>query len=168
MGNTTFSINGNVLSMERVFSGSVDEVWDAWSDPDVFASWWGPRGWETTVKKHNFETGGELLYGMKCVDESQGEWYGQESWGKMVFDEVNPKMDFTYTDYFCSSEGEIDDSMPASKAVNSLLEDGEKTRFRSVVTYETEAALQQVMAMGMEAGIDQTFDRLEDLLHQSA
>lgn len=50
-------------------------------------SWFGTKGWPLTVCNIDFRPGGVWHYCMKCVDESQ-EYFGQESWGRAVFNEI--------------------------------------------------------------------------------
>ncbi|MGH7196654.1 MAG: SRPBCC domain-containing protein [Candidatus Saccharimonadales bacterium] len=164
MNQTKLTHTSNVLTLERTINAPKDKVWEAWTNPDVFAKWWGPRGWETTVKHMDFNPGGYLLYGMKCVDENQGEWYGQESWGKMEYEAIDPQASFTYTDYFTDENGKVTEGMPAAKATVAFEEVDGKTKMTNVTTYPTEAELTKVLEMGMEEGIKQTIDRLEELL----
>lgn len=164
MNETTLTKNGTTLTLERTINAPKDKVWQAYSDPELFVQWWGPEGWSTRVKQFDFQAGGSVLYGMKCEDEAQAEWYGQESWGKFEFGAVSPTDSFSYTDYFCDEDGTATDGMPATKTVLRLEELDGKTKIVSVSEYDSEAALQQVLDMGMEEGIKQTFNRLETLL----
>jgi uncharacterized protein YndB with AHSA1/START domain len=160
MSETQLTKEGNVLLIERTINASRDKVWDAYTTPELFAKWWGPNGWDTVVPHMDFAPGGYMLYGMKCNDESQGEWYGQTSWGKMVYETIEPKTSFTYVDYFCDAEGNVDEAMPQTTITMMFEEIDGTTRMTSKGVYANEAALDQVMAMGMEPGIRQTIDRL--------
>ena len=33
------------LFIERKFSAPIDEVWEAWTDPEILVQWFGPRDW---------------------------------------------------------------------------------------------------------------------------
>ncbi len=164
MSDMKFTVEGNTLKIERTFDASKQSIWAAWADPALFAQWWGPRGWSTTVKEHSFTDGGTLLYGMKCEDEAQGEWYGQESWGKMIFEDVKPYDSFGYTDFFTDNEGTVTEGMPSTKVTNELIEVENGVRFVSIGYYKTPEDLETVMKMGMEEGVRQTWDRLEEML----
>lgn len=161
---TTLTTDGNKLILTRVFSAPKERVWEAWADPELFAQWWGPNGWHTTVAHHDFQKGGYLLYGMKCEDENQGEWYGQESWGKMEFNEVTPKESFCYTDFFTDNQGIVNNEMPSVRTDNTLETVDGGTKFTSIGYYKTAEDLKTVLEMGMEEGIKQTWDRLHVLL----
>lgn len=152
------------LTVERVFDAPRERVWAAYADPEKLAKWWGPRGWETTIKSFDFRPGGEWHYCMKCVDEKQGEFYGQESWGKAVYGEIDEPNIITYTDYFSDAEGNINTEMPASTAIMEFFEEAGKTRLVVRSVFETSEGLQQVLDMGVVEGLTQTLDRLEEFV----
>lgn len=165
MGKTTFDKNLDTgeLTISRIVNAPVEKVWEAFTTAEVFEKWWGPRGWRTRVKELSMKPGGQLLYGMKCVDEAQGEWYGKESWGKMVFEEINPPNEFSYTDYFCDENGDVDENMPSTKA-NVKFEAVENgTKIINTNVYKSGEDLKKVVDMGMEQGVEETWDRLEEL-----
>lgn len=164
MNETIFHVDGNKLIIERTFSASKELVWDAWENPEVFCKWWGPHGWTTRVKESEFKAGGNRLYGMRCEDVNQVDWYGKESWGKMSFQTVTPKDAFTYTDYFTDEQGNVTEGMPVVRTENTLETVDGGTKFTSTGYYNSEEDLKTVIDMGMEAGIKQTWDRLESLI----
>ena len=157
-------VEGAILTLERTFDAPRQKVWDAFTKPELFSKWWGPRGWNTEVQEFNFVEGGVNHYGMKCEDEAQGEWYGKYSWGKMVFANIIPMDSFDYVDYFADENAVVQDGMPVSTTAMRFMEEGDKTRVVSVTTFESEEALKAVMDMGMIEGITQTWDRLGELL----
>jgi uncharacterized protein YndB with AHSA1/START domain len=164
MSKTTVTKDGKNLIIETLVSAPKDKVWKAYTTPALFSKWWGPKGWTTTVKHMEFKPGGYLLYGMKCEDKNQTDWYGKYSWGRSNYETITPNDNFTYTDYFCDENGNVTEGMPATKIDLSFEEVDGKTKVTSVGTYETEEGLATVLEMGMEEGIKQTLDRLGDLL----
>lgn len=101
---------------------------------------------------------------MKCVDQSQGKYYGMESWGKAIYKTIVESERIDYTDYFSDADGKTNDSMPSTDVVMTLTNVGGKTKLISRGTYVSAEALKTVMDMGMLEGISQTWDRLEELL----
>ncbi len=55
------------LSLERTFDAPRNLVWEAWTQPEHIAAWWGP-GMETEVVEHDFKVGGCWQYIMKTSD----------------------------------------------------------------------------------------------------
>lgn len=121
-------LESKTLTIECVVNAPKEKVWRAYSDKEWFEKWWGPEGWDTTAKEHDFRPGGRIHYGMKCVDESQGEWFGQESWGIMEIESIDELNAFSAKDYFSDSEGVINTEMPTQRFEVELVDEGGKTR----------------------------------------
>ena len=68
---TTNATGNRVLSLERTFSAPIKLVWEAWTQPEHIAQWWGPKGMETEVLQHDFKAGGAWKYSMKMPDGSE-------------------------------------------------------------------------------------------------
>ena len=46
--------SSNELKLKRVYDAPVKMVWDAWTDPEKAAQWWGPRGFTITTHSKDF------------------------------------------------------------------------------------------------------------------
>ncbi|MFE0558790.1 SRPBCC domain-containing protein [Paenibacillus sp. NPDC058910] len=157
-------VEGQVLVLERVFNAPRELVFKVFTDGEHLKQWWGPRGWEVTVSKMDFRPGGSWHYCMKCLDKKQGDFYGMESWGESVYQEIEEPEKIVYIDYFSDAEGNIAEGMPATTVTMSFEEQDGKTKLISRAVYESPEALKTVLDMGMEEGITQTWDRLEEYL----
>lgn len=166
MSKTKFTIaeNKRTLIVERTFEAPKDRVWEAYTNPAILCRWWGPKGWTTEIKHMEFKEGGYWHYGMKCMDEAQGDWFGKTSWGKGIFGKITPKDAFAYTDLFCDEEGTPLPNMPTSRTLLTFTEEGGRTKLTCTTEYENAESLAQVLAMGMEEGFTQTLDNLEEVL----
>lgn len=167
MTETTFTVaeDNRTLVVEHMFAAPRSKVWAAWTTPELFAKWWGPRGWSTEVKHMDFQPGGYLLYGMKCEDPRQTDWYGKYSWGKSVYNQIDAEKSFAYTDYFSNENGVETPDMPVMQIQVTFEDVDAGTRVISTSVFESSDALQQVLDMGMEDGLRQTWDRLEELVN---
>jgi len=154
------------LILERVFDNPREVVWGAWSNGDSVAQWWGPHGWETTNKQFDFKPGGVWHYGMKCVDENQKEWFGQVSWGKAIFGEINAPDSFTWTDEFADEQGNSMPGMPVSHVTMQFSDEDGKTKVTSTTKFDSDEAYEQVLSMGVEEGVKETWDRLAEFLER--
>lgn len=166
MSEFKISINNetNEFIAERTFDAPRDRVWNAFADAEKLAKWWGPRGWETTIKTFDFTPGGTWLYGMKCVDQNQGEFYGQESWGKAIYEQIDEPNKIVYRDYFADAEGVINESMPAGLTTMEFTDEGDQTRVITRTKYDKPEELKAVTGMGMEQGFRETWDRLAEFV----
>lgn len=166
MSESTFTILDDKMTLvvERTFQAERSKVWAAYTTADLLEKWWGPTGWETEVKEMEFRDGGHWLYCMVCKDKNQGEWFGQSSCGKGVYDSISPEDSFAYTDYFTDENGVETPGMPSSRTVLHFIESNGSTTITSTSIFESPEALKQVIEMGMKEGFDQTWDRLEAFL----
>lgn len=140
-----------------------EKVWRAYADKEWFERWWGPEGWVTTTKEFDFVSGGRVHYGMKCVDENQGEWFNQESWGLMALESVDAPNKFEYIDYFSDADGTLNQELPALKIVNEFIEENGKTRVVSTCYADNAEQIEELIKMGMIEGYKSQLNRIEVL-----
>lgn len=81
----------------------------------------------------------------------------------MVFDNIDEPNEFVYTDYFCDENGVINEQMPVVNNNMKFTEVDGKTRITSIEKYANAKDLQAV-DMGMEQGLKETWDWLEEFL----
>ncbi|UOQ46707.1 SRPBCC domain-containing protein [Gracilibacillus caseinilyticus] len=159
-------VNEKVLVLERIFHAPQDLVFQMFKEADHLKHWWGPAGWELPVCHVDFRNGGSWHYCMKCVDRNQGDFYGMESWGKVIYKKIIEPETIIYTDYFSDAEGTIDETMPSSEITLEFIDIGNgQTKLVNHAEYVSAEALQKVMDMGMLQGITETWDRLEERLN---
>lgn len=159
----TKDLENKKLVVEFTAKAPKDKVWQAYADKALFEKWWGPEGWETTTKEFNLQPGGKIHYGMKCVDETQGEWFGQTSWGVMEIIEVHPTDSFTYTDYFSDEDGTLNTQMPALKVTNEFIEENGTTKIISTSFADNAEQIEQLINMGMIEGFSSQLNKLDAL-----
>jgi uncharacterized protein YndB with AHSA1/START domain len=159
----TKDLESKKLIVEYVANGPKEKVWQAYTEKELFEKWWGPEGWETTTKEFNFNPGGRVHYGMKCIDENQGDWFGQTSWGVMEIQDVQAIDSFTYLDYFSDEEGALNKEMPALKVTNEFVEEDGKTRIISTSFADSADQIEQLINMGMIEGFTSQLNKLDQL-----
>ena len=80
----TSKSKSNELKISRVYDAPVQAVWDAWTDPEQVARWWGPRGFSITTHSKDLRPGGNLqgastlsmqLAGSLWLDRSDRTWH---------------------------------------------------------------------------------------------
>lgn len=160
----TKDLENKKLIIEYVANGPIEKVWQAYTDKDTFEKWWGPEGWETTAKEFDFKPGGRVHYGMKCVDERQGEWFGQTSWGVMDIQSVDLSKSFTYKDYFSDDQGVLNTEMPAILVANEFVEEDGKTKITSTSLADSAEQIEELIKMGMVEGFSSQLNKLDQML----
>ncbi|TCS92610.1 SRPBCC domain-containing protein [Hazenella coriacea] len=157
-------VEGRELILERVFDAPRELVFKAFSEAEHLKHWWGPRGWTLTVCNIDFRPGGIWHYCMKCIDENQGDFYGNESWGKAIYKEIVEAEKIAYVDSFSDAECNEVEGMPECEITMTFVEHEGKTKLVCRTQYASAEALKTVLDMGMEQGITETWDRLAEHL----
>lgn len=62
---------GSMITIERTYDASLDEVWALWTTRDGIEAWWGPEGFSVKVHAIDLRPGGELRYAMTARDPDQ-------------------------------------------------------------------------------------------------
>lgn len=160
----TKDLDNKTLIIEQTFDVPKEALWHAYADRAQFETWWGPVGWETNVKEFDFQPGGRIHYGMTCVDESQGEWFGRESWGLMEITSIDEPNSFTGRDYFSDADGTINENMPPQNFVVEFVDDDGKTRMVNRSIVGSIEQLEELIKMGMVEGFSSQLEKLEKLV----
>jgi len=84
------------ISLQRSFRAALDLVWEMWTSKEGIESWWGPPGFEVTVKRIELRVGGALEYVMTAVGADQVAFMKQHNQPlsmtlKARYTLVNPK-----------------------------------------------------------------------------
>lgn len=64
-------IEKRTLTIKRTFNAPLQLVWEAWTQPEHIANWWGPHGMKTNIRKHDFTEGGEWEFSMTMPDGNE-------------------------------------------------------------------------------------------------
>lgn len=145
------------IKIVRRFSGSRDLLWAMWTQAEHLQHWWGPQGWTTPVCQVDFRPGGIWFY---CMQDPAGNRYC----GKMIYGEIEAPRRFTGTDVFTDEDGKLAETMPQAHTSFDFAADGDETILTNVSRYASREQRDQVIDMGVEAGVRETLDCLDDYL----
>ncbi|MEO5952019.1 MAG: SRPBCC domain-containing protein, partial [Chloroflexia bacterium] len=118
----------------------------------------------TTVKQMDVKPGGVWLY---CMYSPEYMPDGSGACGKSVYTEVLEPEKLVYNDYFTDEVGKVNETMPVLLVTVLFTAQSNKTKVTSIAEFESPEDLEKVKAMGMEQGVTETWDRLEELLAQA-
>jgi uncharacterized protein YndB with AHSA1/START domain len=135
----------------REFDAPPEKVFRAHTDPQLVVQWLGPRGMEMRVDHYDCRTGGSYRY----VHTSDGEEYGFHG----SFHEVRPNELIVQTFTF---EG-FPDGVALEKLVLEDIGDG-RTRLTATSLVDSFAGRDAFVASGMEVGVNEGYERLDELL----
>lgn len=153
-------LTARTFTIERVFNAPREKVFAAFTACEHLMQWWGPHEWPISHCDMDFRVGGSWHYALRETAT------GNESWGLMLFDEINAPEFIRYRDVFSDADRAINPSLPETAATLEFYAEGEKTRVVSRSAYASEDALKQVLDMGMEQGLQETWDRLDTYVSQ--
>ncbi|MBA2478456.1 MAG: SRPBCC family protein [Sporichthyaceae bacterium] len=140
-----------IVEIVREFDAPPEQVFRAHVDRDLFTQWIGPRDIDMRVEQWDARTGGSYRYVHGRGDEEFG-FYGS-------FHEVRPNERIVQTFGF--------DGWPDAVSLEILtLEDlgSGRTRLRGQSIVESIEARDAMLASGMESGVVQGYEKLDDLL----
>jgi uncharacterized protein YndB with AHSA1/START domain len=68
MSETPANIKERQIVTTRVFDAPVENVFTAWSNPELLKRWWGPKGFTNTFYVFDFRPGGDWTFTMHGPD----------------------------------------------------------------------------------------------------
>ena len=149
----------NELKIVRNFNASKEQVWRAWSDPEHFKKWWGPKEYSCPDCMMEFRIGGKFLASM--MDEK-----GVKIWSTGIYTEIIPKEKIVFTDCFADENGNIVSSehygmtgIPLEMKVTVLLKE---INGRTEMTIIHEGLPEGEHITGANIGWNTSIDKMEE------
>jgi uncharacterized protein YndB with AHSA1/START domain len=69
---------GHAVRIERTFAATVEDVFDAWTSPEVMRRWFHPApDWETPEAEVDLRVGGRVRVVMRKPDDTEAEAHGE-------------------------------------------------------------------------------------------
>jgi uncharacterized protein YndB with AHSA1/START domain len=140
-----------LVRIVREFEAPPGKVFRAHTEPELVAQWLGPRRHEMHIDHFDCRTGGSYRY----LHVSDGNEYGFHG----CFHEVRPDELIVQTFTF---EG-VPDQVALEKLVLEDLGDG-RTRLTATSLVDSFADRDAFVASGMEEGVREGYERLDELL----
>jgi uncharacterized protein YndB with AHSA1/START domain len=157
MGTTTITAEPGVpyIDITREFDAPRDLLFRAYTEPELLVQWLGPRRLTMIVERWEPRDGGRWRYIHRDVDGSEygfhGVFHGEQSPDRMV-------QTFEF------------EGAPGHVSLESLVleeRDG-RTVIHNHSVYQSVADRDAMVASGMESGMNEGFDRLDELVARLA
>lgn len=156
MADSTSTLKVEVLSdleikMTRTFNAPRDLVFEAHSKCEHIEKWWGQRESPMSLCELDFRPGGKWRFVQKSPTG--------EEWGfRGEFKEIVPPEKIVWTFEFEGMPGHI------SVDTLTLTEEKGETTLTAVTRFDSKEDRDGMLQSGMEAGANETWDRLEEYL----
>ncbi len=98
MTDTGKSVKKKDLVVTRIFDAPVEQVWKAWSDPELVMRWWGPKGFTSPLARIDFREGGTSLVCMRSPD-------GQDFYNTWEYRKIVPMELIEFIQNFADKDG---------------------------------------------------------------
>ena len=92
--------NLNEIVVTRILDAPCELVWKAWTEPEHFKQWWGPKESTAPFCEIDLRVGGRNLFCMKFKD-------GTEIWSTGTYKEVIPCKRLVSSHSFADEKGNI-------------------------------------------------------------
>lgn len=138
------------ILITRVFDAPRELVFRAHTDPALIPLWWGPRSTTTIVDKMDVRPGGEYRFVHRTEDGSEYVFRGE-------FREIAPPERLVQTSEIEGTPGSVLETITFEE------QDG-KTTLTILDVCSTKEERDAVLASGMEGGLNESYDRLAELL----
>jgi uncharacterized protein YndB with AHSA1/START domain len=140
------------IHVERMFEAPRDRVFAAFTDPKLIPEWWGPT---TVVDQMDVRPGGSWRFVFHNADGSESAFRG-------TYREVIPPERIVQTFEWEGMPGHV-------HVETATFEDlGERTKFTTTLLFDTTEERDGLLAHGGEAGMNETYARLDGLLARLA
>ena len=149
-GNPATNFGEREVVITRVFDAPRELVFQAWTDPQHLARWWGPKGWTNPVCEVDLRLGGTWRIVMRAPDGGEYPCGG-------VYREIVPPERLVFTNI--AMDKDDNPLLDGLTTVTFAEESGKtkltlRTRATGLVPYAPR------MLEGMEAGWTQSLERL--------
>lgn len=156
--------------ISRVFAAPRARLWDAWTNPEALARWFGPKGSASTFMAFDLRPGGVWRGRMDTPD-------GGTMYSKFVFREIEPMSRLVWVHGFADAEGNRIRAPFAERFPLEMLtivkfaDEGAGTRidlsWTPLDTSPEEEAFFASMMDSMKGGWSGSFEQLDEFLASS-
>jgi uncharacterized protein YndB with AHSA1/START domain len=146
------------MTLDAEFDAPPERVWQLWADPRQLERWWGPPTYPATVTAHDLHEGGRVEYHMTGPQGDQPRGY----WEILESDEPHR---LVFRDGFRDADGRPNSDMPVTSVDVTITQlDAGRTRMSIASRFPDAAAMEQLLAMGMEEGLRQAVGQIDAIL----
>ena len=146
------------ILITREFNAPRRLVYQAWTTPELIKRWWNAKRGEVIVAEVDLRVGGKWRWVMVTEDGTEAAFHG-------VYRELVPDERIVYTEVFEGVPGGGPSSdEPATLNTITLIEKDGRTMLTSLTDAMSQELRDLILATGMEAGMQDAMDLLEEVV----
>jgi uncharacterized protein YndB with AHSA1/START domain len=153
----TKDLTNKMVLVTRRFNAPVELVWKYWTQKEHLDQWWAPQPFKARTRSMDFREGGTWLY---CMEGPSGERH----WARADYETIIPGQRFTCMDAFCDENGGLTTYAPRMHWDVTFIPEADGTLVTTQLTFNSEAELGKIMAMGFKEGFTAAHTNLDTLL----
>lgn len=148
------------MIVDAEFVASPERVWQLWADPRQLERWWGPPAYPATFTKHDLVPGSRVEYHMTGPEGDQPRGYWE------ILESDSPHR-LVFRDGFANADGTPNSDLPLSDVRVAIHDVGNgRTRMSIESVFPGAAAMEQMLAMGMEEGLTAAIGQIDAILEE--
>lgn len=141
------------LRATTILNAPRELVFRAYTDPDLFARWWGPREYTNKIDKFEARQGGEWRVVQTAEDGTTHPFRG-------VHHEVTAPERIVATFEYEPMHGHV------AMQIATFIPEGNRTKLETKMVFESVMDRDGMVASGMQRGSDDSMARLAELLEE--
>lgn len=145
----------NQLVIDRTFAAPAALVYEAMTNPEHIRQWWGAGHGEVTICEVDLRVGGRWHFAQVTPDGTEVSFSGE-------YREIDPPGRLVHTEVFDNVQS------PPSLIETSFTEEDGVTHLHAVITYDSPETVDMVVGSGMESGLNDSYDALEQVAQRLA
>ena len=91
------------VRIERLLDARIEDVWNMWTDPELFKTWYGPNGMTVPVADMDLTVGGTRKVCMEMTSPTRT----MSMWFIGVYKEIRAPNRLVYTESMCQEDGTL-------------------------------------------------------------
>ncbi len=152
---TTMDLRGDrEVLISHVFDAPRERVFTAFTDPAAIVAWWGPKGYTTRVDTLDARPGGKWRFVQHDLEGREHGFHGE-------YLEVVPPQRIAQTFEYEGAPGHVIEETATFTALQ-----GGRTKLTLTARFANRADRDAMIDTGMEWGMRESYERLDDLLAQ--
>jgi uncharacterized protein YndB with AHSA1/START domain len=147
------------ILIQREFDAPARLVWRSTTEPDLIKRWWSGKRGEVTSVEVDLRVGGTWRYVMQTPDGFEVAFHG-------TYREIVPNEKVISTELYEGAPGVTEDD--ATINTMTLVERDGKTTLTTLVRCRVKEIRDAIIESGMEGGMQEAFDALEEVARSLA